>query len=302
MKNQNFVNLFIVGAMKAGTTSFVDLLSQSDEVYIPPIKEPHFFVNMLPESIYKPSRFFDLDNYLKNQFPKPLHITKLNNIQQYEQIYSLAQSQHKYLVDASTCYLNSPESAELIYKYNPGAKIIVLLRDPLKRAISHYQMDVGLGRTLKPFEDEILDNIEAYQNGTLSPWSYLNMSFYREQVESFKKHFGEQVLVLQFENLVKNDIKEFEKLNQFLNLNDKMVNLQVQNKTRKLYFPGLNKILIKIGLKDVFSKIVPGQLKQALFRLISSKSKSEIQISEETIKQLKLLFENNSKLQTHQEK
>lgn len=295
-------NLFVVGAMKAGTTSFVDLLSQNEEVYVPPIKEPHYFVNKLPKSIYKPSRFFDLNTYFEKQFPKPLHIAKLNNSVQYEKLFSLAQPKHKYLVDASTCYLNSPESAELILNYNPKAKIIILLRDPLKRAVSHYHMDVGLGRTLRSFEAEILDNIEAYKNGVLSGCSYLSMSLYKEQVENFKTYFGKQVLVLQFENLVRKDMVEFEKLNQFLALNDKLVNLPVQNKTRKLYFPKLNNILIKIGVKDVFSKIVPGEIKQALFRLISSQRKSEIQISEETRNVLKLIFDDKSTFQNHLER
>ena len=296
------VNLFVVGAMKAGTTSFVDLLSQSEEIYIPPIKEPHYFVKHLPKSIYTPSRYFNLDHYFEREFPKPLHIAKLSDLNQYQKIYSLAKPKHRFLVDASTCYLNSPESAKRIFKYNPEAKIIILLRDPLKRAISHYHMDVGLGRTLRSFEDEILDNIEAYKNGVLSDWSYLNMSLYTEQFENFKTYFGKQLLVLEFENLVRNNMVEFEKLNQFLALNDKLNNLPVQNKTRNLYFPKLNNILIKTGVKDVFSKIVPGKMKQALFRLITSQRKPEIQISEETRSVLKLLFDDKSAFQNHIER
>ncbi|MBZ0326149.1 MAG: sulfotransferase, partial [Altibacter sp.] len=41
-------NLFIVGAMRAGTTSFVELLSKHPQIYVSPIKEPNYFVDRLP--------------------------------------------------------------------------------------------------------------------------------------------------------------------------------------------------------------------------------------------------------------
>jgi hypothetical protein len=288
-------NLFVVGAMKAGTTSFVDLLSLQDEIYVSPIKEPHYFVNELPHSIYKPSRFFDLNAYFEKDFPKPLHIAKLNNRGHYDKLYSLAQSNHKYLVDASTCYLNSPESAKHIFDYNREAKIIILIRDPLKRAISHYQMDVGLGRILRSFEDEIKDNIEDYKNDRLSTWSYLNMSFYNQHIENFKKVFGEQVLILQFENLIRNDQQEFNNLNQFLELSNELTKLPVKNKTRKLYFPGVNNLLIKIGFKDVFSKLVPNEIKQMLFKIITTQQNNDTPISEVTLNILKRIFQKKAK-------
>jgi hypothetical protein len=281
--------------MKAGTTSFVDLLSLQDSIYVPPIKEPHYFVNELPTSIYKPSRFFDLNAYFEKDFPKPLHIAKLTDLEHYQKIYSFAKSTHKYLIDASTCYLNSPESAKQIFDYNREAKIIILIRDPLKRAISHYQMDVGLGRTLKSFENEIKDNIEDYKNDRLSTWSYLNMSFYNQQVENYRKYFGEQVLILQFENLIKNDQQEFNNLNQFLELSNELTKLPVKNKTRKLYFPAVNNLLIKIGFKDVFSKLVPSEIKQMLFKLITTQQNNETPISEETLIILKRIFQKKAK-------
>jgi hypothetical protein len=282
-------NLFVVGAMKAGTTSFVDMLSKSKEIYIPPIKEPHYFVNELPQSIYNPSRFFDLNTYFEKEFPKPIHIAKLNKSNHYDKLYSLAQPQHKYLVDASTCYLNSPESAKQIYKYNENAIIIILLRDPLKRAISHYQMDVGLGRTLRSFEDEISNDIRDYKKGRLSQWSYLNMSFYNQQVDSFRDYFEDRLLILNLEKLIKSDKEEFVKLHQFLGI-ESSNNLPEQNKTRKIKFQYLSHVLIKIGFKDFFSFLVPAKLKHKLFQILSSEGKQEINLSEKKLKKLQSLF------------
>ena len=69
MSKKNKANLFIVGAMKAGTTSFNELLTNHPEIYFSPIKEPNYFINDQPKSIYEPSRFFNIDSYFKNQFP-----------------------------------------------------------------------------------------------------------------------------------------------------------------------------------------------------------------------------------------
>ena len=94
-------NLFVVGAMKAGTTSFIDLLSQHPEIYAPPVKEPHYFVDQLPLSLYDPGRFFNLNDYLEKEFPKPLHITKIETSGQYKKIYAHCGTE-TYQLDAST--------------------------------------------------------------------------------------------------------------------------------------------------------------------------------------------------------
>jgi len=294
------VNLFVVGAMKAGTTSFVDLLSQCPDIYVPPIKEPHFFVNQLPVSIYMPSRFFSLKAYFDKEFPKPLHITKIKKPEDYRKLYSLAPAKCKYRIDASTCYLSSPETPKQIFTYNPDSKIIILLRDPLKRAMSHYAMDVGLGRTLRSFENEILDDIEDLQNGTLSRYSYLNMSLYSNQVEGYKSYFGENVLVLEFEKLAKSNTEEFDRLNQFLEVKERLYHLPLQNKTRTLKFPFVNKLLIKIGFKNLFSIFVPTPIKQKLFQLLSSDKKSKTEISEKTLEKLEALLYSQTEKKIHQ--
>ena len=84
----NKANLFIVGAMKAGTTSFIETLSTHPEIYVSPVKEPHYFVNELPAALYQDSRFFDLQRYLDHQFPEPLHITKIKTEAQYARLFS----------------------------------------------------------------------------------------------------------------------------------------------------------------------------------------------------------------------
>lgn len=287
------VNLFVIGAMKAGTTSFVDLLSKHPDVYVPPIKEPHFFVDELPNNLYEPSRFFDLDQYLENDFPAPLHITKVTSSSQYDILFSLSQTQ-KYLCDASTGYLHCPDTAAKIKQYNSIAKIVVILRDPIKRAYSHYKMDLALGRTKTSFEDLLKKEVELYKKDAL-PWnSYLGMSFYKNALKSYSDNFKE-VLILRFEYLMKDDQLEWKKLFEFLEISEfDNFSMLHKNKTRMLHFQKLFYMMKQVGLKDIFSKFVRSNLKRKLFELVSSDKSIEMKVSAEIYSEINDIFKTES--------
>lgn len=283
------VNLFVVGAMKAGTTSFTQMLAQHPDIYFSPVKEPHYFVNNLPLSMYSPSRFFSLENYLDNEFPKPLHITNIKTEEQYEKIFSLAPNDIKYLTEGSTGYLHAPESANLIYTYNPNAKVIILTRAPLKRAFSHYQMDVGLGRETKEFEDVIKREISAYKNNKLSPWSYLGMSLYKENIERYKKLFKDNVLVIELKEYLQNKDDFLIKLSTFLEIENVDLNLENKNQSRSIKNKRLQKFLFESGIRDITRQIIPSAIRQNIFKQLSTEKK-EINLNQETIDELNQIF------------
>ncbi len=287
-------NLFIVGAMKAGTTSLTKMLSQHSEVYLPPIKEPHYFVTDLPKSIYNPSVYFSLENYFDTEFPNDLHIANLQTLEQYEKIYELAQNE-KYLVDASTAYLNHPESAQLIYNYNPKGKILILLRDPIKRAYSHYIMNTGLGRETKDFETVIKEEINLFNAGNLPIWSYLGMSFYQENIEKYKKYFGDNVLLLNLDDYKKDKDKFLDSLSQFLDISKENIELPQSNQSRLIKNKALLKLLYDYKIKDNLSKILPKKITQLGFNLLSKNKDSNIPLSEETLQKIISIFETQNK-------
>ena len=283
------VNLFVVGAMKAGTTSFIELLSQHKQLYVSPVKEPNFFINSLPETLYKPSRFFDLEKYLSKDFPEPLHIAKIQNIEQYKKIFSRG-ANYLYKIDASTAYLHAKESATLIHSYQPEAKIIILQRDPLKRAYSHYKMNLGKGRTLDSFENVMLENIRQYYQGTLPWFSYLGMSFYQKAIQRYKKLFKD-VLVIRLEELIANEGKTLAEVAVFLEIEDfPKSQLTKKNISRELRFQKIFYFLNKLGLKDYFSKYLSRSFRHRLFRWVSKDSHKEIPLSEKTMIELNAIF------------
>ena len=118
------VNTFIVGAPKAGTTSLHYYLQQHPEVCMSAIKEPNFFTAANVSDLY-----YDVDPIL--------------NEDDYHLIFS--DLKKKVVGEASVSYLYYPLIADKIFEYNPKAKIIILLRNPVQRAFSHYLMDKRLG-------------------------------------------------------------------------------------------------------------------------------------------------------------
>ncbi len=287
-------NLFIVGAMKAGTTYFTEIITQHSQVYMSPIKEPHYFINSLPKNLYEPSRFFNIDNYFENEFPNALHIANVKILEQYNRLFSLAHDNQKYFAEASTAYLHAPESAGLIHDYNPEAKIIILLRDPLKRAFSHYNMDKGLGREKRDFEIILKDEIDKYKVNAL-PWnSYLGMSFFNNSIKKYQSLF-ENVLVLNFEELTQNKKKTLKIISDFLKINEfSDQDVERKNETKQLRFQSVFYLLKQLGLKDYFSKIFSQNFRQYLFRLVSRNTKSEITISQQTRIELNAIFNKES--------
>ncbi|MAP55561.1 sulfotransferase [Altibacter sp.] len=290
---ENKANLFIVGAMKAGTTSFIETLSTHPEIYVSPVKEPHYFVKELPRELYQDSRFFDLDKYLDHQFPEPLHITKIKTEAQYARLFSLAQKE-TYKAEASTAYLHAPEAARLIHAYNAEARIIMILRDPLKRAFSHYKMNLSLGKEKRTFEKAMQNDLEKYDNDTLHWHSYLGMSCYDHAVKRFEKYFS-HIHIIRFEDLMKHPESVFSALENFLGIAPfTRIATEHKNESKALRFQKLFYVLKQFGLKDYFSKIFSATFRQWLFRKVTKNKKQEMVLTETTTLRLVEVFKKES--------
>ena len=124
MKKPNF---FILGAPKCGTTSLATWLSEHPNIFISPVKEPHFF---------------NTDG-----------LRRITNVKEYEKLFSDASSEHIAIGEASTHYLYSKEAVPNILKYQPDAKFIVCIRNPIEMAPSLHAERVFTGfETIKDFE------------------------------------------------------------------------------------------------------------------------------------------------------
>ncbi len=172
-------NFFIVGAGKAGTTSLYHYLKQHPDVFLPAVKEPHYysFRGVRPHGPWK-----DVE-YIKDKSI-------------YEALFDTWDG-HKAIGEVSASYLYYPEAATGIKKDIPGAKIIIILRSPIERAFSNYRhlIRIGLERN-RNFGEVIRDD-------SASAFDYLTQGFYHAQVARYLSTFGrDNVMVVLYSELV----------------------------------------------------------------------------------------------------
>jgi len=193
-------NFFIVGAAKAGTTSLHAYLSSHPQVFMPALKEPHYFSDfeVSPE----------LDNFL------PV-------IRSRSDYHELFRDSGGYLAvgEASPSYLCDPAAAERIKSAIPTAKIIISLRNPVDRAYSHYLMDFNRGSEKLPFEKALEFDLARREKGWGKSAQYTELGLYTEQVRSFLERFGrDQVHIVLFEDLVRDTRETMRGIARFLGI------------------------------------------------------------------------------------
>src|SRR4051794_4060836 len=111
-------NFFIVGTPKAGTTSLYHYLEEHHDIYMAPIKETNFFSY---HEIKSQGLFYNEE-----------HISSLN---QYQEQFKSVKNE-KAVGEASVSYLYYPSVPLKIKEFNPKAKIIIVLRNPIDRGFS----------------------------------------------------------------------------------------------------------------------------------------------------------------------
>ena len=164
------VDFFIVGAPKAGTTSLYHYLSEHPQIEMSSQKEPDYFSD---KAINEQGMY-----YGKN---------RVNTLDKYESLF--VQKESVVYGEASVSYLFYENVPEDIKKYNPNAKIIIMLRNPIERAFSHYLMDYRLGLISDSFEN-VLAKISKHKNAHLFYQQYIEVSKYAKQIQRYLAKLG----------------------------------------------------------------------------------------------------------------
>ncbi|MBL7923954.1 MAG: sulfotransferase [Bacteroidia bacterium] len=199
-------NFFIVGAAKAGTTSLYQYLSQHPDVYMSPIKEPNFFATDIQLEAIRPEvkerlRLLDASSFLRGDMKKTMHRAFITKPDEYAALFRFAAGK-KAIGEASASYLFSDKAAANIHQYNPDARIIMILRNPVQRAYSHYLMDRRMAVTGLPFEEALEEERKHPVRSWGSTSLYLELGLYAGQVKRYLDLFPrDQVLILLNEEL-----------------------------------------------------------------------------------------------------
>jgi len=154
------LDFLVVGAQKCGTTSLHRYLSSHPEIFLPPEKEIAFFYD---EKKYARG----LQWYLSSFFPP--------------------ENEGKLVGEVSPQYMYSRTTAARILDALPEVKIIAVLRNPIDRAYSHYNMSRRRGLEALPFEEAVQRCIDAIRKGRdLSEHhNYLSFSLYAQILEAY---------------------------------------------------------------------------------------------------------------------
>lgn len=174
------VNFIVVGVQKAGTTALFDYLGDSPAVALSKVKEVHFFDDETVD--WSRPDYGPYHAQFESAAPTALH------------------------GEATPIYLYWPGSLERIAAYNPNIRLIVMLRDPVERAWSHWRMEYSRGVETHPFSWCIREGRQrlfaAEPWGVHREFSYVERGFYGEQIERLFSTFPrEQVLVLTADGL-----------------------------------------------------------------------------------------------------
>jgi hypothetical protein len=199
----------IIGAQKCGTTFLYQLLAQHPHVKPAFAKEVHYF-----DLDYRKG-----DNWYRSHFP-----LQMRNSREY------------ITGEASPYYLFHPHAPRRASAVVPDAKLIVLLRNPVDRAYSHYQHQVkrvtGEARETLTFEEAIevekrtlpgevrkMLQDEYYESLSHRTRSYLSRGIYIDQLLLWSSFFQrKQILILKSEDLFNGTTNALEGMLDFLEI------------------------------------------------------------------------------------
>ena len=215
MKNRSTrkVNFFIIGAAKSGTTSLGKYINEHPDVFMCPKKEPRYFA-------LKDSK----DTSVMGPRGNILPLDGITDLEKYRSLFNDA-SNESIVGDNSPRYMEkSTKSSKHIFQYNPDAKLLAILRNPIDRSYSHFQMNVR-----STVEDENYINKDGSLNEgvlteRLSDSFYVKKGMYGEQLSDFLDMFPQsQVKVVLFENLKNNPLLLIKSIYRFLEVDTSFI-------------------------------------------------------------------------------
>jgi hypothetical protein len=249
MTADRFPDFVCIGGMRCGSTTLWDLLGRHPGIYLPDEKEMHFFDDAK-------GRFELGADWYANQFA--------------------AAGDLQLRGEVTPSYLHQEVVPPRMAAMLPDARLIVILRDPAKRAWSHYWFRVRQGREPLPF----MQALERERNGISAPgdrwplwrFAYLGWSRYIDGLRRFESAFGRNAIqVIFFEELLRDPAGVMRVV--WEHIGAEPMDVGSPPRTNEMYSPRLRRM--HIALKSRADAYVPGQagyrrLERAVVRRLMS--------------------------------
>lgn len=191
-------NLFIIGASKCATSSLHNWLGAHFQICMSRVKEPGYF-------LARENRHGCLRNAKS---------TEEDELSNYVGLFDSVTSGTKYCGESSTAYTHLPHRAgvaERLHEFNPDARLIYIVRDPIVRTISHYWWNVQ-------HEFERRDMLSAIRDDA----RYRSVSSYAMQLREWLRYFDpERICVVSLEELSNDSTAVFADLLRWLGVDER---------------------------------------------------------------------------------
>jgi Sulfotransferase domain len=207
-------NFLVIGAQKAGTSSLHEYLVDHPAVLSARVKEVQYFTKYYGRG----------EGWYRAQFPLALRGSRVRR----------RLGVPPAVGEATAACLFDPRAPERARAFDPELKLIAILRDPVERAHSHFQMELRWGRETGTFEEalaaeeaELPGVLELIREDPLSEppdgfaRSYVARGLYADQLERWLAHFErDQLLVLMSDELHGDPVGTMTEVTRFLGLPD----------------------------------------------------------------------------------
>lgn len=238
---------FVIGAPKCGTTSLYESLALHPQVSFSSQKEPRYFSNQ--------------EKWDKGE-------------EWYHSLFDNNAKAHR--IDGSTSYSEAWRdrykiSAQRIHRYNPEAKIIYCVRNPISRMISEWKQVRYLLSTGHPFIASTtgMNQCTTLPEDVMNYPGFLGTSNYWECIRPYRELFGDdQIQVLFLEDLREDPKNHLTRVAQFLDIDKHLYPVSSLKHTHDSKHKGEVNRLGRLLIKMPFYKTLASRSNVKLKRLI----------------------------------
>lgn len=246
-----------IGAQRAGTTWLYECLKEHPELFLPSQKELHFF---------------------NKEFDK--------GIRYYESFFDECENSRQIAGEITPNYYHDLQALQRIKETLPTVKLIYIIRDPIARAYSHYQLsliDQCKGMTF----EEAMTKVPIITTLSRQGEHLMNV------LSLFKR---DQVHVCIYDDIENNPLEFYQSILRFLEVDSTFCPSKLTERVNRIIFPHAQQLFAKLGLKPLieFVKSTP------LGTLIKQKynSSGRQQVTESRSQYVSMFAEDIKKLET----
>jgi hypothetical protein len=238
MMQNKFPNLHVIGAMRSATTTLWRSLGQHPEIFMSPVKEPRYFATRVMDPA-KVKKLKDHKLWDGTIFDENDYLDLFKNVKE-----------EKIIGEASPLYLPYADVAKHLIRSNPSAKLLVSLRHPVDRALSHFHHFRRIGA-------ERRDNfLQAFYEDYISDYAgYFRLGLYYRQIKPFFDVFPpQQIKIILFKDLLTNSKAVFRSIFQFLDVDPDFVPaIEAKSKKKNILSDEIRNCIILPFFDDIIN-------------------------------------------------